>query len=189
MRKAAFTLIELLIVIGILSILVVTILITLNPAEAQKKARDTKRMKDLATYQAIILQYIQDGNDTNLIQNNCPRHNGPNPADTTQPCITQGAGNVTSQPCDSNWLGVNLCKYTASLPIDPSNNRACTYVYGSVADPQTTVSSSCYYQLEVSGSDYEVNVLQESKSNINNSVNDGGNRSGWVEAGSNLNLD
>ena len=60
--RRGFTLIELLVVVGILAVLVVTILITLNPAEAQKKARDTKRMKDLATLQAIVLQWTQDGN-------------------------------------------------------------------------------------------------------------------------------
>lgn len=182
--KKAFTLIELLIVIGILSILVVTILITLNPAEAQKKARDTKRMKDLATLDAILLQYINDGNP---------------PLCSPLECESHYAGQVQSQKCDSSWIkdtgssgtSVNLCKYANTIPTDPINNILGTHVGGSVSSPGTDNTSAFRYRLIMSGSDYEINAFQESKSNIGNVVNDGGggnNGPWWVERGSRLDL-
>ncbi|MFA6994700.1 MAG: type II secretion system protein, partial [Candidatus Paceibacterota bacterium] len=44
----SFTLIELLIVIGILAVLVAAIVITLNPAQLLAQARDSKRQQDLS---------------------------------------------------------------------------------------------------------------------------------------------
>src|SRR3989344_8558415 len=58
--QKAFTLVELLIVIGIIEILAVILLVTLNPAEAQRKARDAKRIKDAGTLQVILEQAVAD---------------------------------------------------------------------------------------------------------------------------------
>ncbi|MFA6994699.1 MAG: type II secretion system protein, partial [Candidatus Paceibacterota bacterium] len=46
--QKSFTLIELLIVIGILAVLVAAIVITLNPAQLLAQARDSKRQQDLS---------------------------------------------------------------------------------------------------------------------------------------------
>ena len=50
----SFTLIELLIVIGILAILVAAVIITLNPAQLLAQARDSKRQQDLSTLSHTI---------------------------------------------------------------------------------------------------------------------------------------
>lgn len=178
-KRTGFTLIELLIVIGILSVLVVTILVTLNPSEAQKKARDTKRMKDLSTLQSIVQQYINDGN--------APICKSPeNPSG----CNSSGAGeNVQSQNCAStNWVGVSLCRYSNTVPTDPSNNVQRTYISGGTVASPTTANDNLYYQLKMEGSDYEIRVRQESKGNAGNVINDGGDDTDWAEVGSNLNL-
>ncbi|MFA6994749.1 MAG: type II secretion system protein, partial [Candidatus Paceibacterota bacterium] len=47
-ENKSFTLIELLIVIGILAVLVAAIVITLNPAQLLQEARDSKRQQDLS---------------------------------------------------------------------------------------------------------------------------------------------
>lgn len=185
MAKKGFTLIELLIVIGILSILVVTILITLNPAEAQKKTRDTRRMKDLSTLQAIIQQWINDGNEPF-----CTNDGG---------CWSYNYGPVNSAPCDNSWIrtpdengsAVNLCKYASTIPVDPRNGARISYVYKDISDNQIKTAgggNNGSYFLKMSGSDYEINAYQESLSNVGNILNDGGFSWTFVEVGSNLSL-
>lgn len=170
--QRGFTLIELLIVIGILSVLVVTILVTLNPAEAQKKARDTKRMKDLSTISAILEQYINDG---------------------SAPICTAGCDSTATVACNStgNWLGVDLSRYCSVLPTDPSNavNRTCIgAATGGSASAPTTATCAPVYKVKMLGSNYEINVRQESKGSGNNTYNDGGNDQAWAEVGPDLTL-
>lgn len=161
-KRRGFTLIELLIVIVILGILVVTVLLTLNPAESQRKSRDIKRMKDLGTLQAVMEQYVADG--------------GATICDTT--CTSAAAGNVEAQPCSSNWTGANLCEYIKSVPVDPRNNTT-----GTCADGDGVVFGNCLmvYRLDMGGSDYEINVRQESSDNDSNVAGDGGNSNLWAE--------
>ena len=47
MKSKGFTLVEMLIVIGVLAVLVTVVVTVLNPIEFMKKARDSRRMIDL----------------------------------------------------------------------------------------------------------------------------------------------
>lgn len=55
-----FTLIELLIVIGIIAILATVVILTLNPAELLRQARDSTRTSDLATLKSALSLYAAD---------------------------------------------------------------------------------------------------------------------------------
>ena len=55
-----FTLLELLIVIGILAILSTTVILVINPAQLLKKARDSQRISDLNTLKTAIAYYITE---------------------------------------------------------------------------------------------------------------------------------
>lgn len=55
-----FTMIELLISIGVLSILAIFALAAVNPIDQFKKARDSQRKSDLAQLQRVLEQYYQD---------------------------------------------------------------------------------------------------------------------------------
>lgn len=57
-NKKGFTLLELLIVIGIIAILSVVVILVLNPAETLSKSRDTQRMSDLATMKTALGLYM-----------------------------------------------------------------------------------------------------------------------------------
>ena len=57
-NEASFTLLELLIVIGILAILVTTVTIILNPAELLRQARDSQRLSDLQSLNKAISLYV-----------------------------------------------------------------------------------------------------------------------------------
>lgn len=58
-KKSGFALVEILIVIGILTILSIALIFALNPGQAGKKARDLKRQKDIASTYEEILEYDQ----------------------------------------------------------------------------------------------------------------------------------
>ncbi|MBI2049332.1 type II secretion system protein [Candidatus Roizmanbacteria bacterium] len=173
--QRGFTLIELLIVIGILGILVVAVLLTLNPAEAQRKTRDAKRIKDLGTIQTVLDQYIAGGGaavsgswDSSAGTTNC---NGTG-------WIGLGAGN-------------SLCQYIGSLPLDPSNNQTRSVANPGAACPNTTTANLvAVYRVAMSaGGEYEVDVVQEATSNCRNVRDDGGSSNQRAEAGNDAGLD
>lgn len=155
--QKGFTLIEVLVVIGILGILATIALVAINPAEAQKKARDTARLKDLATLQSIVEQYIQD-----------------NPGSGN---VLIAAGNskdssVGGKTCAVNWLGVNLCPYANTIPTDPSN-RSTSVTNGA----GVSAAANAYYYYRTTASGYKLCAYLESTSNASKvlAINDGGN--------------
>jgi prepilin-type N-terminal cleavage/methylation domain-containing protein len=189
----AFTIIEILIVVGVISILAVALLVLINPAEAQRRTRDTKRLKDAQFIESIIKQYLDDGNtgfaDANSGAGVCTT------GTTATHCTTSGLTGDTA-PCSgsTNWVGgadVNLCNYAKAVPVDPINVFTSTCVIddgdGTLdSDPSLDTSNTCYlyYGVAVNGTNYEVNVRQESTTNFDKVVNDGGNSGGWYEISS-----
>lgn len=123
----SFTLIELLIVIGILSILVVTILITLNPGLANKKARDVKRKKDLSTLQAALEAYSTD-------KGSYPSTGG---------AWWGGCSNFGGLPYTgpSAWIPDLAPQYIQSLPHMPGEN---THINASSAGAPCPGTNTCY---------------------------------------------
>ncbi|MDA1317129.1 MAG: prepilin-type N-terminal cleavage/methylation domain-containing protein [bacterium] len=176
--EKAFTLVELLIVIGIIGILAVILLVTLNPAEAQRKARDAKRIKDAGTLQVIMEQAVAD----NLINGSIAA--GTAGTITGPTGVNSGAkvsARKTQDVCTSaNWLGFDICAYAKSTPMDPLNGYEATLVN------LTTAGTPEYpiYRVRVVGIDYEINVRQESTGNVTRLTGDGGDADKWFEIAS-----
>lgn len=169
--RKSFTLVELLIVIGILGILVVTVLTTLNPGEAQKKSRDAKRMKDIATLQTVIEQYLNDSDGTT------------NPAVCT---AVAGCTSSANTACNNGWItGADLCPYISSLPTDPLNGADRAAV-NTVACATATLQMHYKVRMQTDGS-YEIQARQESVDNCKNVSQDGGEDFNYVELFNNLN--
>ncbi len=59
-KRKGFTLIELLIVIAIIAVLSVVVILSLNPAELLRQARDSNRISDMATLKSAIALYLAD---------------------------------------------------------------------------------------------------------------------------------
>ncbi|HVN26351.1 MAG TPA: type II secretion system protein [Candidatus Paceibacterota bacterium] len=59
-NRKAFTLIELLVVIAIIAVLSVVVILSLNPAELLRQARDSNRVSDLANLKSALSLYLAD---------------------------------------------------------------------------------------------------------------------------------
>lgn len=168
-RTNAFTIIELLVVIGIISILAIALLVSLNPADAQRRARDAQRIKDINSLQSVVEQYLNDGGALPSACNGSPTI-----------CISNrvggtGAANSSSAPqaCSSNWLNnMDVCNFARTVPVDPTNNATRTCVTGI----GTTTKTGCVmrYRFIISGSNYEFSTMLESTTNSGKAGNDGG---------------
>src|SRR3989344_6650142 len=153
-----FTLIEVLVVIGILGILATVALVAINPAEAQKKARDTQRLKDMSTLQSIIEQYLQDN---------------PGSGNALAATVSLSSGPNGTKVCGANWLTVNLCPYANVIPIDPINRPTSVTNSLGAAVPGT----NAYYYFVSTSAGYKLCTYMESASNKEKikAINDGGN--------------
>lgn len=108
-NKKGFTLIELIVVIGIIAILSAMVIAILNPFEQFKKVRDAQRKSDLVQIQKALEQYYQDA--------------GSYPKSTTGFKII----GLNSGTIDWGTTNANNWPYMNELPIDPDSSR--TYVY------------------------------------------------------------
>ena len=175
--KKGFTLLELLIVIGILAILSTTMILVINPAEILKKARDSQRISDLNTLKSAIAYYITStsspsiGLSTQTYASNVPNVNcGRTTASTSTLLTVDGSG----------WIPINFNSLTggspiASLPQDPN--------------PSTAVDSSpSRYYVYLPDSDYTFELVanMESAAYSAQEATDGGNITTLYEVGTKM---
>ena len=127
-ERAGFTLVELLLVIGIIATLAVVVFVALDPAKRFADSRDARRTSDAETILSAVHQYIIDnkGSAPALLPENVERTLG-----------TGGAGCDNHTPeCDSSVgecldLSGELAKYLKTIPFDPKD--------GSVEDTKYTI--------------------------------------------------
>jgi prepilin-type N-terminal cleavage/methylation domain-containing protein len=134
--QKGFTLIELLVVIAIVAVLAVTVILTLNPAQLLRQARDSNRMNDLATMKSAISLYLADVSTPFIGTSTlCYAHTSSSAANCT---ARFSGGTITLSSSLSNggtgWIPVNLTSLSAgaplsALPIDPVNNATYYYAY------------------------------------------------------------
>ncbi len=116
--QKGFTMVELLISIGVLAILAVFALAAVNPIDQFKKARDSQRKSDLAQLQRVLEQYYQDWG-----------HYPPN--DSTYHLEDEKTNPVTV----ISWGGAGgWTPYMDLVPKDPDSSR--TYLYYSTNSGQ-----------------------------------------------------
>ena len=135
-HSSSFTLIELLIVIGILAVLMVAVVVAINPAEYLRKSRDAKRVTDITSIDKSIgileaLDAISSYGTANTVyvslpdtSSTCANLGLPTlPTGYSYNCVieanlknTDGTGWI---PLDFNSSGV---VQLSTLPIDPTNS-------------------------------------------------------------------
>src|SRR5258708_17062584 len=101
-HSRGFSLIELLVVIGILAVLLAITLIAINPAKQFSQSNDTKRRSDVNAILNAIDQYAAD-------------HSGQLPAGITTTAVDIGNTAGQADLCD-----LLVTTYLAALPSDPT---------------------------------------------------------------------
>lgn len=115
LKNSGFTLVELLVTIGIVAILMSITLIALNPEKQFRSAREAKRMADVSVILNAVSQYLVDHKtDETLPKDNISRY------------IAAGEykGKWDFAPKPVLTPSINLCdiltpRYSANLPTDP----------------------------------------------------------------------
>ncbi|NDE68046.1 type II secretion system protein [bacterium] len=109
-RSRGFTLIEVLVVIGILAVLAAVVLVAVNPARQFKLARDSQRVSNVNAILNTVGQNIAENHG--IFMCNSTRLDIP-----TSPTIMKNSGGFDIAPCV-------VPIYISSLPFDPSVSGA-----------------------------------------------------------------
>ena len=127
--KRGFTLVELLVVIGVLAILTAAVVVVLNPAELLAQARDTQRMSDLDAIRGAVSLYLV-ATTTPVFGTTVYSTSGTDGFN----CGAATARDVYT--IDGNgWITIDFSTMTnpsspiSALPRDPVNNATNHYVY------------------------------------------------------------
>jgi prepilin-type N-terminal cleavage/methylation domain-containing protein len=130
-----FTLIEILLVIGIIAVLATVVIVALDPAKRFADARDSRRLSDIQSILSATQQYIVDNKGVLPAGlDSTARQIGT----TTSGCSISGNCSVTAASCLN--MSTDLAKYLKSLPYDPANGSAGTTHYSIVANSNNIVT-------------------------------------------------
>jgi prepilin-type N-terminal cleavage/methylation domain-containing protein len=134
--RAGFTLVEILVVVGIITILMVATVIVINPTELLKQSRDSNRLSDMATLKTALSLFAADV-ATNLGNyGKCYTYMASSTATTGCTWFTTAATTTnvsSSRAIDSTgWVPINFQAISAGtpfrqIPIDPIPNSTSTF--------------------------------------------------------------
>lgn len=185
--KKGFTLLELLIVIGILAILSTTIILVINPAQLLKRARDSQRISDLNTVKTAIAYYITEETGTLAIGTVYTTQTYADLAGVM--CGTSGVAPAVAYTTDnSGWIPINFDGLSGGSPI------------GSLpADPKITAIDAdpgryYVYMVGTPASDYTFKLVANMESTMYGSgtgsveTKDGGTEATLYEVGTDMTI-
>jgi len=183
-----FTLLELLIVIGVLAVLATATILVLNPVEILRQSRDSTRISDLASLKNAISIYVTgvDSPDLDGGTSDCTSLCYVNASGVSSNCGSRHGSKTTTTDTTretdaSGWLPIDFEDIPGgspipTLPIDPTNNATLFYSYACDNTNKT----------------FELNATFESTkytSTEDYDGTDGGDTSGVYETGTDPGLD
>jgi prepilin-type N-terminal cleavage/methylation domain-containing protein len=147
-NRSGFTLIELLVVIAIIAILSVVVILTLNPAELLRQARDSNRVSDMATIKSAESLFEADvaTSSANALGTYGWLYANSGAATSTtgygvsnwgyaSTTFVTGVSTTASRLVNgSGWIPTNLSAISSgapigAFPVDPVNNASYTYTF------------------------------------------------------------
>ena len=185
--KSAFTLVELLVALGIVAVLSTVVIVTLNPAELMKQARDSNRISDLNTFNTTLGIYAADVVDattgtSSIVYVSLP-DSSPTCANLGLPTLSGGwtyscATIENYKKIDgTGWIPVNLSRISFETPLSQLP-----------IDPKSSTSTGLYYTFVTAGSWWEFTSILESEKYGPRMVLDGGASENAFEHGTDLTL-
>jgi prepilin-type N-terminal cleavage/methylation domain-containing protein len=179
--KKGFTLLELLIVIGILAILSTTIVLVINPAELLRKARDSQRISDLNTMKTAIAYYITETPSPSI---GVEDQTFSDVEGVT--CFDEASSTTTVSTDGDGWIPIDFDGMAGgspigALPTDP-------------AQTDKDASTGYYYAYGVETTDYTFKLVANMESTYYGGgagdveASDGGTEDGLYEVGTNMTL-
>ncbi|MCX6788284.1 MAG: prepilin-type N-terminal cleavage/methylation domain-containing protein [Candidatus Jorgensenbacteria bacterium] len=162
-RRRAFSLVELLIIVLIMSVLTVTVLSVLKPAELIKEARDSTRLSDLANINSALGVFSVSTRGVFLGNQNIVYVSIP---DSTSTCANLGLPTLPtgwdySCSLESKYRNVDG---TGWIPANFSSAPAGSPFASLPIDPVNTVSGS-FYTYSFSGGKWTLATAMEGKRN------------------------
>ena len=134
-----FTLLEMLVVIGVIAILTAIVIVALNPVEQFRQARDVTRLSDMRSLKSAVIFYLTDTGATGLGSYMC-YSSSPDVSGAGCNGRMNAPGIVTTPLIDaqktdgSNWTKVNFDLISldppfTEVPIDPVNDNEFFYSF------------------------------------------------------------
>lgn len=146
-RQAGFTLVELLVVIGIIVILFSVILVAVDPARRLSQARDAVRRQDVRTILDAVLQFTVDGDGIGPAAIDGVTASfqvlGTDPSGCNTTCTAE-----TSVAACVDLSGDLVDEYLADIPFDP--------LTGDAGNSDYAINQTANGRIEVASCDPEI---------------------------------